>query len=180
MQGALKEWGGNYDNKFFLGCQVMDNTGIQLHQGSHPVKFDEKEINKRLKTPVLPIKDAAGGSSSDEDEMDGIETSGYLDKVKKLLNNVHSKVLVHVSTCTDKCKQKKKGKKDLVLPLESTVEMMNQVSYILKVLVDARVIYVSWYAYAHAFDKKLIYGQPENLTLSDEMAELLKSKLRTR
>jgi hypothetical protein len=173
----LTEWSGDYNVKFLLSCEVMDRTGIQVHQGSHPLKFDEKDINKKIKVPKLPIKDTEGGADSDKDEMDEIETAGYLDKVDELLEAVHDKVLAHLNTCTDKCKQEKQGKKDLILPLSSVADMMDEVSYILKVLIDSRVIYVSWYAYAHAFKNELIFGDPNKYTLSEDMAKLLKFKL---
>jgi hypothetical protein len=148
-----------------------------VHQGSHPLKFDEKSINKKINVPKLPIKDSKGGADSDDDEMDEIETAGYLDKARLLLNAVHGKALAHISKCDDKCKQKKEGKKNYVIPLTSVVDMMDEVSYILKVLIDSRVIYVSWYAYAHAFKNELVYGDPNNYTLSEEMAKLLNSKI---
>ncbi len=58
------------------------------------------------------------------------------------------------------------------------VDMVDDVSHILKILIDARVIYVCWYGYAHAFKNKLISGQVEDFTLSKEMEEILNSKVR--
>lgn len=176
---VIKEWkkAENFDDKFMLGCEVIDRAGLQLHEGSHPVKFDEKEINKRLKIPLLPIKDKAPGPDSDDDEQDEIETAGYLDKVELLLNAVHGKTLAHVDSC-ESCKAKKSGKKSLVPALSSVVDMVDDVSHILKILIDARVIYVSWYGYAHAFKNELISGQVEDFTLSKGMEEIFNSKIR--
>ena len=64
-----------------------------------------------------------------------------------------------------------------VLPLSSVVEMMDQVSYILKILIDAHVIYVSWYSYAYTYKNKLIYGNPKEYDLSEDVVNLLKHKL---
>lgn len=176
---ALSEWKGKrtYDDKFLLGCEVIEATELQLHQGSHTLKFDESGVNKKFKVPLLPIKDKDGGGDSDDGEMDEIETAGYLDKVKELLKVVHGKTLAHVEQC-DICKQKKQGNKYQVLPLKSVVEMMDQVSHIIKILIEAHVIYVSWYSYAYAYKNELIYGNPGNYDLSDDVVNLLKHKLK--
>ncbi|SRR6266566_1673885 len=149
----LSEWSGNQSKKTAVAFQVMENVGIQLHQGSHAAVLDAKKLELLAGEPIVPeITDIAGDGDSDEDEESGIHEPGYLNKVKKLLNVVDAKSLSHVEECKP-CKESKQDKKTLVLPTEGVVDLMHRVSAIIKVLIDANVAHVSGYAYYYAYHK---------------------------
>lgn len=96
--------------------ELTSRTGIQLHQGSH-------------------TRQKYG------DDIDDIETNGYLTQVDELLDLVHSGTLVHVSTC-NVCKAKKSGKTK-VQPLEAVVNLVYLVAELLQALIDSNRIFVS-------------------------------------
>jgi hypothetical protein len=149
----LAEWSGNQSKKTACAFGVMENVGIQLHQGSHATVLDAKKLNEMAGETIVPdISVIAGDGESDDLEDSGIHEPGYLNKVKKLLNVVDAKALSHVDKC-DVCKSSKQGKKMLVMPTEGVVNLMHRVSAITKVLIDANVAHVSGYAYFYAYHK---------------------------
>ena len=117
-----KEAGSNDSYKLGISFSMMEETGRQLHQGSHREgPYD-------------------GPPDADPDEEASIHPSGYLNAVRKYLNAVLSVTEDHVDECTI-CKPSD-SKKD-VQPIAATVEHMDQVSGIIKLLVDANRIFVS-------------------------------------
>lgn len=99
--------------------EVMRRSGIQLHQGKH--------------------------SHTDYLEESDIETSSYHDMVNRLLDKISDRISAHVKTCS-KCKDAKKGMKNgrvVIRPLEKTVEFMNLVSILLRMLINSNRIFVS-------------------------------------
>jgi hypothetical protein len=101
---------------------MMEKTTIQLHQGSHTA---EKYA----------------------DEVEDIETGGYLTTIDDLLELVDGGAFTHVSSC-DICK-KKEGGKIKVQPLESVVEHTYGVAQLTKGLIKSNRIFVSERAAAH-------------------------------
>jgi len=98
-----------------LAEQLMQKTGIQLHQGSHTAENYAEEV-------------------------EDIETGGYLTRVDQLLGLVQARALVHVRFC-DVCKTQ--GSKIEVQPLESVVNHVYTVAMQLKLLIDSNRIFVS-------------------------------------
>ena len=94
--------------------EMMRLTRLQLHQGPH--------------------------SKSDYLEEEKIETAGYKEMVKKLLNVIAERTEKHVDGCAV-CKDK--GKPIEVQPLEATVRHMYRVSKTLKGLIVLNRIFVS-------------------------------------
>lgn len=119
----LADWkaaGGDDDVKQIIAFEVMEATGRQLHQGSH--------------------RAAAYDGPIDDDEEAKIHPDGYLNTVSKYLKLVQGAAQKHVDTCTI-CKPSKQ-KKD-IQPIEAVVRHMDQVSGIIKLLIDANRIFVS-------------------------------------
>ena len=141
----LAEWkqaGTDNDAKLIVAFSVMEQTKRQLHQGSHRER------------PY--VEDPA-----DPDEEQKIHPGGYLNAVKKYLNAVLTATMAHVDTCTI-CKPSK-SKKD-VQPLGATVEHVDQVSGIIKLLVDANRIFTSEPAYPLWNDESRKIKRPKWLT----------------
>jgi hypothetical protein len=117
-----KEAGGNDSLKLDITFIMMEETGRQLHQGSHREgPYD-------------------GDPGDDPDEEAKIHPSGYLNAVRKYLNAVLSVTEDHVDTCPI-CKPND-SKKD-INPIAATVKHVDQVSGIIKLLVDANRIFIS-------------------------------------
>ena len=116
-----KKAGGNDDLKRIIAFEVMDLTGRQLHQGSHKGRPPEKE-------PAVPDEEAA------------IHAEEYLSRVTIYLNAVYHAAKNHVDGC-DVCKPDDKKKE--VQPINATVRHVDQVSGIIKLLIDANWIFVS-------------------------------------
>jgi len=98
---------------------MMEKTGIQLHQGSH-------------------------SETSFGEEVEDIESKGYLETVKDYLDLVSRRAMVHIKKC-EICKGD--GGKPNVQPLDSIVNHMDMVSNILKLKLVANEIFVSKRAY---------------------------------
>ena len=140
----LKEWSSN---RIATALKVMEQTGIQLHQGSHAAVLDRKKLNEMAGEEIIPeITDVAGDGESDEYEESHIHEPGYLNRVELLLNVVDAKAESHAEEC-EVCLKKKEGKKHLVLPSQQVTDLMHRVSMIMKILIDANVAHVSGYAY---------------------------------
>jgi hypothetical protein len=106
---------GNEAAQIVVAQSMMKKTGIQLHQGSHSkTNFGE--------------------------EVEDIESEGYLQVAKDLLDLVSARAVIHISKC-EICKGD--GKKPNVQPLESIVSQMDMVSNILKLKLEANIIFVS-------------------------------------
>ncbi len=116
--------------KQLVAFRVMDNTGRQLHQGSHTSTPYEEPV--------------AANEANEEDEIHK-EHIPYLLAVNDLLNVVYAGALGHVQSCED-CK--KNGLKNLA-PLKPIAEHMHEVSKIIYSLVKANTIHVSKYAYLY-------------------------------
>ncbi len=113
--------GGNDDLKKVICFEVMDLTGRQLHQGSH--RGAPPEVD-----PPVP------------DEQNAIHDDDYLNKVTFYLNAVYHAAKKHADACRV-CKKDKKKKE--VQPINATVRHVDQVSGIIKLLIDANWIFVS-------------------------------------
>jgi hypothetical protein len=96
--------------------EMMTRTCVQLHQGSHTAEVYA-------------------------DEIEDIETGGYLTTIDDLLELVDGGMFVHVKTC-DVCKKKASGKIK-VQPLESAVNQTYRVAQLTKGLIDSNRIFVS-------------------------------------
>jgi hypothetical protein len=124
--------------KIIIACRVMDKTGRQLHQGSH--------LAGPYTDPVHGHEDDGAGKDDDPMHEKGL---GYLDTVGEFLNTVQAGVDIHVLAqpeCPDCSKKKKKGKVQLP-PIDSVVRHVDQVSGLVKLLLDSNRIFVS--ALAH-------------------------------
>jgi len=154
-----KEWkkSQSSEEKTVVAFQVMDNVGVQLHQGSHAKLLDKNRIKKMSEKDIMPeIIEISGSGDTDEYEEASIHAPGYLNKTGILLDVVHAKTLAHVSGCKI-CKKGTNGDgKTLVQPLESVTLMMHNVSKIIKMLIDSNVMFVSGYAYSYAHDRKYL------------------------
>ncbi|HET6763125.1 MAG TPA: AHH domain-containing protein [Longimicrobiaceae bacterium] len=107
--------GENETKQRQVAFQMMEKTGIQLHQGSH----------------------AYGGFGGEQGD---VEVEGYLQAVDALLNRIHRASVLHVKKC-EVCKQGD-GKPN-VEPVVSVVRHMDQASRVLKARIDANQIFVS-------------------------------------
>ncbi|MBV6471042.1 MAG: hypothetical protein NBKEAIPA_02969 [Nitrospirae bacterium] len=119
----LVEWrsaDGDDNLKLTIAFEVMEITNRQLHQGSHRAAAYEAPV--------------------DDDEEARIHANGYLDTVDNLLRRVQNSAQAHMDSCSI-CKPDS-GKKT-VQPLESLVQHMDQVSGIIKSLIDANRIFIS-------------------------------------
>lgn len=157
----MKEWGGNQSNKTAVAFQVMEKSGVQLHQGSHARVLDPAKLAELAGEMIIPeIVDAPGGG--DEMEEAQIHEPGYLNRVELLLNVVDSKALGHVKKC-GVCQKTKEGKKTKVLPTQATTKLMHRVSKIIKILVKANVMHVSGYAFYYAYHKRHLEVRDDGL-----------------
>lgn len=141
----LKEWkdaGSDIDAKDQLAFDLMDLTKRQLHQGSHREYAYDAE------------PDAA--EEDDDDDWDS-SRDGYLRMVGQLLDTVAKRAKEHVERkVCDVCKPDAKLK---VKPRAKLVVHMDQVSGILKRLMDTHRIFVSERAFEH------LQGSPKKLTV---------------
>lgn len=131
----LAEWKkakGDGDKKLKLCFYVMAKTRRQLHQGSHRAE---------------PYESVA------DDEEAEIHVEGYLSTVDLLLEAVQVSMEDHLDTCKI-CKKKKSGGKIEIQPLEAVVKHVDQVSGIVKLLVDANVTFISEPAFLYGKHKQ--------------------------
>jgi hypothetical protein len=131
----LAEWkkAKGDDEKLKLCYFVMAKTGRQLHQGSHRAE---------------PYESVA------DDEEPEIHIEGYLSTVDLLLEAVQVSMEDHLDTC-EICKKKKSGDKIEIQPLEAVCQHMDQVSGIVKLLVDANVTFISEPAFKYGKDDQV-------------------------
>jgi hypothetical protein len=108
------QWAAKASKQNAVCFEMMRRTKIQLHQGPHSRSTDYME------------------------DLD-IETAPYKQQVDEFLNEIDRLVFAHV----DLCGFCKKGSKTQVDPLLSTVAMVEQVSYLMKVLTDRCHVAVS-------------------------------------
>ena len=112
----LAQWKNASDAQKDVICDtLMAKTGIQLHQGSHTA---EKYA----------------------DEVEDIETGGYLTTVDSFLTLVRAQAFIHYRMCTV-CKAP--GGKTEVQPLPSVVNHVYRVAELLKALIQSNRIFVS-------------------------------------
>lgn len=102
--------------------EMMRLTKMQLHQGPHSKTKDYGE------------------------DPDAEEFSPYKEQVELFLDEIHRQVTTHVDLCLDTCQ---KSGKEKIPPLASTVSMIEQVSFLLKVLLQRGKIVVSGRAGAY-------------------------------
>lgn len=139
----LAEWTkvrSNNEKKLELCRDLMDKTGRQLHQGSHKAK------------PYVDPTEA-----HEEDDIHLEDKFGYLDKIDLLLKVVQDAAKAHSNTC-NVCKEKKKD----MPPRETPVRHVDQVSGLVKLLIDANRIFVSEAAFLVL--KKKVLEAPDWLT----------------
>ena len=120
-----KELGSGADAepyKLNICFDVMKQTGRQLHQGSHR---------------------AAPYDSVPDDEEAGIHTDGYLTAINLLLDVVQEGAQEHAPTCEICNKGQSEGGKTKLLPRDAVVRHMDQVSGIVKLLIDANREFIS-------------------------------------
>lgn len=119
--------------KQYVAFQVMEQTGRQLHQGSH----------------------RAGGYGDDElDPSIHVEGPGYLNTVDDLLKIVQAAAQTHPTKCSICSEPAASGKKK-IYPREAVVRHVDQVSGIIKALTDSNTIFVSKYAWRYWKANKL-------------------------
>jgi hypothetical protein len=153
----LKEWkkAKNDDAKCHVAYRVMEKTGIQLHQGSHAEFMDIGKVKAKIPASLRHLPSAASAGSDDMEE-DSIHAAGYLNTLKKWLDGVASQINEHVEKCgVCKGEQDSKGKIE-VQPLEDSVKLMNQVSYITKVFLKMNLMFTCPYGAAYASQKDFI------------------------
>jgi len=115
-----KAAGSNEAAQVLVAQDMMERTGIQLHQGSHSkTNFGE--------------------------EVEDIESEGYLQAAEDLLDLVSARAEIHTEKCSV-CSKDGSGKPN-TQPLEKMVAHMDMVSNILKLKIDANNIFVSERAY---------------------------------
>jgi hypothetical protein len=127
----LREWdkAKTPDAKDQVAFRLMDKTNRQLHQGSHKAHQYAPEPEQAEEKADIHDEDA-----------------GYLGKVDELLDVVHSGAEIHVNSCRV-CKEKANEKE--INPRESVVRHVDQVSGLIKLLMDSNQIFVSKRAYQH-------------------------------
>ena len=136
----LVDWKSAGDNdslKLTIAFEVMETTNRQLHQGSH-----------RAAPYDGPI---------DDDEEAKIHPTGYLNAVTKYLKIVQGCAQKHVNGCSV-CKPNNE-KKD-IQPIQAVVRHMDQVSGIIKLLIDANRIFISEPAHIWWQDRKKNLARP--------------------
>jgi len=137
----LAEWrraGGDDEAKRCIAFEVMELSGRQLHQGSHRAgPYDD------------PL---------DAEEEADIHPGGYLDTIDQFLDVVQSGAQAHVDTCSV-CKPDK-SKRD-IQPVDGVVHHVDQVSGLIKLLVDANRIFVSEPAHLWLSDRQTKISKPQ-------------------
>jgi hypothetical protein len=132
---AVREWksaGSNDKKKSDVANKLMEITKRQLHQGSHKSEQYQQE-----------------GEQAEEEEDDlHDEVPGYLSKLDDLLDNIHVAAEDHLEICRICCPSKAQGKKK-IFPREAIARHMDQVSGIMKALMDSHIIFVSERAFLH-------------------------------
>lgn len=122
---ALTEWQGAGDaKKTSLANWLMSLATRQLHQGAH----SDEEFTP---DPPVPHEDLGFHGKVTKGR-------GYLPTVDQLLDCVQKGASMHAAGC-DTCNEGEDG----ILPLPATVRHVDQVSGILKMLIDANWIFVS-------------------------------------
>ena len=96
--------------------EMMRLTKLQLHQGRHSMSKDYGE------------------------DPDVEDFSPYKKQVEEFLSEIERQVTTHVDSCVANCK---KNGKEKIPPLASTVRMVEQASFLLKVLLQRGKIVVS-------------------------------------
>lgn len=163
----LKEWKAAKNDQVKCGVafRVMEQTGIQLHQGSHAAELDPEKIKQILRTGKLPaVTPKAGGGDSDDFEDSEIHDDGYLNQIEEFLNAAAGRIQTHVRTCTKGCKKDESGAKMKVRPLKDTVRLMNRVSLIAKVFLQMNVIFTCPYGAAYAVSRRLLQWNTKKKT----------------
>ncbi len=119
----LAEWkkAKDDDEKLELCFKVMRKTHRQLHQGSHRAQ---------------PYEDVS------DDEEAKIHPVGYLSAIDQLLDVVQFCAQEHVEMC-GVCKKGKSGGKVKIQPVKAVVKHMDQVSGLVKLLIDANREFIS-------------------------------------
>lgn len=157
----LKEWNNaaSAADKVGVAFRVMEQTQVQLHQGSHAAELDPQKFKKMLletgKMPEVTPADGSGDSDAFEDAE--IHPAGYINQVKEWLNAVAIQIEDHVTFCTKGCKKGSSGGKTAVRPLKDSVRLMNRVSYITKVFLQLNLIYACPYGAAYAACHDLLH-----------------------
>lgn len=138
----LHEWtrAKNENEKIAVAYALMNSTGRQLHQGSHKAEAYEDP------------------ATAHEDESIHASVPGYLSTVDRFLDMVQSGARSHVATCPI-CKPEAGKKK--IQPLEAVVRHMDQVSGLVKLLIDANRIFVSKLAAWHWGKNRKIVPIPD-------------------
>ncbi|MHB8813465.1 MAG: hypothetical protein ACYDAE_09360 [Steroidobacteraceae bacterium] len=138
----LAEWKkarGDDAEKLKLCFFVMRKTRRQLHQGSHK---------------------AAPYDTVADDEEPEIHIEGYLSAVNIFLEAVQVSMEDHLEEC-NVCKKKKSGGKIEIQPVPAVVRHMDQVSGIIKLLVDANITFISEPASLWGKDKQVEPDLPD-------------------
>ncbi len=140
----LAEWkkAKNDAEKLQVCCEVMRRTGRQLHQGSHR-------------------EDPYGGTVPDDEEPQ-IHPVGYLTAVNLLLEVVEGGAQEHLERCGICNKGKARSGKTKIQPVEAVVRHMDQVSGIMKLLIDANREFIS--------EPASKYGKPTDIELPEWLA----------
>jgi hypothetical protein len=144
---ALTDWGKatNSEQKDEIANKLMNVTGRQLHQGSH------------RNTQYQPESAAA-------EEDPGTALPGYLARVDQLLYAVGAAQMVHLERCLICNPNMKSAGKKKILPRLKTVNHMDQVSSLLKIIMEANRIFVSKRASKH-------FNTQQELTAPDWLAK---------
>lgn len=125
---------------------VMNQTRRQLHQGSH--------------------RSSTYGDVVPDDEEAGIHEVGYLQAVDDLLTIVQEGAQKHVAKCTICNAGKQAGGKEQLLPRKETAVHVDQVSGIVKLLIDFNRTFISEPASLFGeqlFGKKTVINLPPSL-----------------
>jgi hypothetical protein len=130
----------NDNDKMAIAFDLMDNTERQLHQGSHKAG---------------PYADPTNAEEESGLHEDG---PGYLDKINDLLDIVQSAATTHACRCRI-CKPNESKKE--IHPREATVRHIDQVSGIIKLLIDANRIFISKLSSWHWGANKIPIVKPD-------------------
>lgn len=161
----LKEWktAASSADKVGVAFRVMEQTKVQLHQGSHAEELDPAKFRKiLLQTGTMPeITPNTGSGDTDDFEHAEIHSAGYVNQIKVWLNAVANQIEDHVKFCTQGCRKKESGGKTIVRPLKDAVRLMDRVSYIAKVFLQMNLIYACPYGSAYAACRDLLQWNGE-------------------
>lgn len=156
----LKEWktAESSADKVGVAFRVMEQTKVQLHQGSHAEELDPEKFRKiLLQTGKMPeVTPNTGSGDTDDFEHAEIHPAGYVNQIKVWLNAVANTLDDHVNVCTLGCKKRESGGKTIVRPLKDAVRLMDRVSYIAKVFLQMNLIYACPYGAAYAACRELL------------------------